>query len=118
MPEDKKNRFKGLLGLDPTLGVGGKLLDYVEEAHEKEKTLNSDYYAFCPKCGKRQVKVSLIENGCFLCGWKGKEEEIEKAKPGNVEGTSGYKSICPNCDASVITEEFLENGCWKCGYKK
>jgi len=128
MPEErKKGRFSGLLGIDPTLGLGDKVLDHVEEAQEqeKERLQKSDYYALCPGCHRKQIKQNLLENGCFICGWKGTEEDIElakamslRAKRSNlVTNNSGYKTNCPHCGASVVTEEFLENGCWRCGYK-
>jgi ribosomal protein S27AE len=127
MPENRKSRFSGFLGIDPTLGLGDKVIDHIEEAQEeeKERLQKSDYYAFCPNCGRKQIKKNLIGNGCFICSWKGTEEDIELAKvmssrvkrSNPVANNLGYKTKCPNCGASVITEEFLENGCWRCGYK-
>ncbi len=133
--EGKKSRFSGLFGLDPTLGLGDKVIDHAEEAQEeeREKLQKNDYYAFCPNCGRKQIKKDLLENGCFICGWKGTEKDLEltRAKRRSVspspgrrekEGVGaknlGYKSNCPHCGASVITEEFLKNGCWRCGYKE
>jgi len=129
MSKDKKGRFSdlGFLGIDPTLGLGDKVLDHIEEAQdvEMERLQKGDYYAVCPGCYKKQIKKNLLQNGCFICGWKGTEEDIElaKAKFSSGEGgakakDSGYKTICPNCGASVITEEFIENGCYRCGYKR
>jgi len=129
MPEErKKGRFSGLLGIDPTLGLGDKVLDHVEEAQEqeKERLQKSDYYALCPGCHRKQIKQNLLENGCFICGWKGTEEDIElakamslRAKRSNLVAKNlGYKTNCPNCGASAITEEFLQNGCWRCGWKE
>jgi hypothetical protein len=128
MPKDeRKKKVGGLFGLDPTLGIGDKVIDYVEQAQEKEKKRlqKSDYYTLCPNCGRKQVKKNLVENGCFICGWKGTEENIElaRAKLQSGEGGAkmknlGYKINCPNCDASVVTEEFLKNGCYRCGYKE
>jgi hypothetical protein len=133
--EGKKSRFSGLLGLDPTLGLGDKVLDHIEEAQEaeRERLQGSDYYAFCPSCHKKQIRKNLLENGCFICGWKGTEEDIEPGKAksqsgfpsagvGELEGRGGrnldYKINCSRCGAPVITEEFLKNGCWRCGYKE
>lgn len=118
--------FGGLFDLDPTLGLGDKVLDHIEQAQKEESEwLKGDHYAFCPGCGKKQIKENLLENGCFACGWKGTEGDIEsamvklqsgrsKARP----GSSSYKANCPNCGTLVITEEFLEKGCWRCGYKE
>jgi len=129
MSKDKKNRSSGLgfLGIDPTLGLGDKVLDHIEGAQEaeRERLQKSDYYAFCPACYKKQIKKDLLQNGCFICGWKGTEEDIElaramslRAKQSNlVAKDSDYKTNCPNCGTSVITEEFIENGCYRCGYK-
>lgn len=133
--EGKKSRFTGLLGLDPTLGLGDKVIDYVEEAQEaeREQRQKSDYYVLCPSCYKKQIKKNLLQNGCFICGWKGTEEDIELAKTKRQSRTlssggkemeeektqnSGYKTNCPHCGTLVITEEFLQNGCWRCGYKE
>ena len=137
MSKDKKNRFSGFLGIDPTLGLGDKVLDHIEEAQEeeRERLQKSDYYALCPNCDRKQIKKNLIENGCFICGWKGTEEDIELAKAMSLRGAEalrvtkgkrrnlvvnnlGYKANCPNCGTLVITEEFLEKGCWRCGYKE
>lgn len=129
MSGDKKSRFSGFLGIDPTLGLRDKVIDHIEEAQEeeKERLQKSGYYALCPNCSRKQLKKNLIENGCFICGWKGTEEDIEldkalrvtKGKRSNlVANNFGYKTNCPNCGASVITEEFLQNGCWRCGYKE
>jgi isocitrate dehydrogenase kinase/phosphatase len=120
MSGNKKSRFSGFLGIDPTLGLGDKVIDHIEEAQEeeKERLQKSDYYAFCPNCGRKQIKKNLIENGCFICSWKGTEEDIELAKAMSLQTNNlGYKTNCPNCGASVITEEFLKDGCWRCGCK-
>ncbi|MBM3142932.1 MAG: hypothetical protein FJ005_07800 [Chloroflexi bacterium] len=90
----------------------------------KEEGGKDCYHARCPQCGRKQVRENLSENGCFVCGWKGTEEDIElavvkfqsacsKAEHSN----SGYKTNCPQCGAPVVTEEFLKNGCWRCSYK-
>jgi ribosomal protein S27AE/ribosomal protein L32 len=132
MSDDKKekSRFHSLLGIDPTLGIGDKVLDHIEEAQEEEKKKlkKSNYYAFCPNCGKKLIRKNLIENGCFVCGWKGKEDEIDLANTKRNSGLSiglkevskkvSYRMNCPNCGSSVVTEEFLRNGCWRCGYKE
>lgn len=129
MPEERKKKSGfGFLGIDPTLGLGDKVLNHIEEAEEEEmeRIEKSDYYALCPNCGKKQIKENLLESGCFVCGWKGTEEDIELTKVRRqAMGSSfslrrkelGYKTNCPNCGVLVITEEFLKNGCWRCGYK-
>ena len=128
MSKDKKNRFSGFLGIDPTLGLGDKVLDHVEEAQEeeRERLQKSDYYALCPGCHRKQIKQNLLESGCFVCGWQGTEEDVELAKAMSLRAKRsnlvvknlGYKANCPNCGTLVITEEFLEKGCWRCGYKE
>jgi predicted RNA-binding Zn-ribbon protein involved in translation (DUF1610 family) len=129
MTVKKKGRFSdlGFLGIDPTLGVGDKILDHVEEAQEEERKRldEGDYYVMCPSCGRKQIKNNLLESGCFICGWKGTEEELELAKARRSSGISagldekeeGYRMKCPNCGATQVTEEFKTNGCWRCGYK-
>ena len=128
MSKDKKSRFGGLFGLDPTLGLGDKVIDHVEEAQEeeRERLKKGDYYALCPNCDRKQIKQNLLQSGCFVCAWQGTEEDVElakamslRAKRSNlVTNNSGYKTNCPNCGTLVITEEFLKNGCWRCGYKE
>jgi hypothetical protein len=63
MSKDKKGRFSdlGFLGIDPTLGLGDKVLDHVEEAQdvEMERLQKGDYYAFCPGCHKKANKKEL-----------------------------------------------------------
>lgn len=124
----KKGGSFGFLGIpiDPTLGIGDKIVDHVEEAHEEEKRRleRSDFYASCPSCGRKQVKKNLMENGCFICGWKGSEEEIELAKVKKMAKSNsereerGYRMRCPNCSALLITEQFERNGCYVCGFRE
>jgi predicted RNA-binding Zn-ribbon protein involved in translation (DUF1610 family) len=121
---EKKNRGMSFLGIDPTLGIGDKILDYADI--EKERLDKSNYHAICPSCGKRQIKSSLLVNGCFICGWRGGAEEVDLAKvkksfsisAGLEEGCEGYKMRCPDCGASLITEEFKTGGCYICGCTK
>ena len=108
-----------------------------EIADEADKAANAaqdqdTFHARCPQCGKKQVRTSLLANGCFVCGWKGTAEDLAlaaaKAKSGaRVTGqsesesrvmTANYKMRCPQCGASLVTEEFAKNGCWRCGYKE
>jgi len=129
MSKDKKNRFSGFLGIDPTLGLGDKIIDHIGGAQEeeRERLQKSDYYALCPNGGRKQIKENLLQSGCFVCGWQGTEEDVELAKARRqARGSSsslrskglGYKTNCPSCGTLVITEEFLEKGCWHCGYKE
>jgi len=129
MSKDKKNRFSGFLGIDPTLGLGDKIIDHIEGAQEeeRERLQKSGYYALCPNCDRKQIKQNLLQSGCFVCAWQGTEEDVELAKARRQAGGSssslrnkelGYKTDCPHCGTLVITEEFLKNGCWRCGYKE
>jgi len=135
----KQNRLGGLnilgIPIDPTLGVGDKVLDHVDEVAEAErkKEAASKYWARCPSCGKKVIKKELIEKGCYACGWKGTESELEIAAakrqsgsmhfevervglPGKKQERS-YYTICPKCGRKVVTEELEEKGCFVCGYK-
>lgn len=121
---EKKKRGFNFLGIDPTLGIGDKILDYAEV--EKKRLDKSNYHAACPSCGKRQLRSNLLESGCLICGWSGGAEEVELAKArksfsismGLDEGCEGYKTRCPSCGASLITEEFRARGCYICGCNK
>ena len=131
--EKKQNRFGGInilgIPIDPTLGVGDKVLDHVDESKEAEKRKEaaSKYWIRCPSCGKRVVKKELIKKGCYACGWKGAEEEIELAKAKQMsetkstapkkEDTQSYWTDCPKCGTKVVREELLKKGCYICGYK-
>ncbi|MDO9463979.1 MAG: hypothetical protein Q7J67_01580 [bacterium] len=88
MSKKEKSRLGGfnLLGipLDPTLGVGDKVLDHVDESIEAEKRKEagskywarcSFYYTVCPKCSRKVITEELEEKGCFVCGYKPNKEE-------------------------------------------
>jgi hypothetical protein len=113
--------------------IGDEIANQAEQVLKEEREDEHGYYVSCPHCGKKQVRKNLLDNGCFICGWKGTEEDIELARAksqsgspsagvGELEGSEGrnlsYKTNCPHCGASVVTEEFLQNGCWRCGYKE
>ena len=69
-----------------------------------------------------------MDNGCFICGWKGSEEEIELAKVKKMSKANigseaekeerGYRVKCPNCNALLITEQFEKSGCYVCGFRE
>jgi ribosomal protein L37E len=132
----KRSRFSdlGLLGipLDPTLGIGDKVLDHIDESieAEKKKEASSTYWTRCPRCGKKVVKEDLIGKGCYACGWKATKDELEIAEIkkknapiqfeiGLTEKKQGesYYTRCPQCGRKLITGEFKEKGCFVCGYK-
>jgi acetyl-CoA carboxylase beta subunit len=133
MEKKQKDRFGDLnilgIPIDPTLGVGDKILDHVDESIEakKRKEAASKYWMRCPSCGKRVVKKELIKKGCYACGWKGTEEEIELAQVKQMsetkstapkkEDTHSYWTDCPKCGRRVVREELGEKGCFICGYK-
>ena len=135
MDKKKKGRFGAgnFLGipLDPTLGVGDKVLDHIDDSidAEKRKEAASKYWVRCPSCGKRVVKKELIKKGCYICGWQGTEAELKIAEaksvsqPGNVSNLdkkasrNSYRTNCPNCGAKVITQQLQEKGCYICGWK-
>jgi len=65
-----------------------------------------------------------MDNGCFICGWKGSEEEIELAKVKKMAESNsereerGYRMKCPNCNALLTSEQFEKNGCYVCGFRE
>ncbi len=139
MDKKKKGRIGGanLLGIliDPTLGMGDKVLDHIDDSidAEKQKEAASEYWVRCPSCGKKVVREDLVKKGCYVCGWQGTEGELEiaeaKSKTDSMQfeiekvGLSEkkqqkpYYTTCPKCGRRVITEELEEKGCFVCGYK-
>ncbi|PIW11546.1 MAG: hypothetical protein COZ07_06350 [Candidatus Infernicultor aquiphilus] len=132
MEKKQKDRFGGLnilgIPLDPTLGVGDKVLDHIDESKEAEKRKEaaSKYWMRCPSCGKKVVREDLVKKGCYACGWKGTESELEIAEAKRESGLKhfeverqerSYYTICPKCGRKVITEELEEKGCFICGYR-
>lgn len=126
MDKKRKGRFGAgnFLGipLDPTLGVGDKVLDHINDSidTEKRKEMASKYWVRCPSCGKRVVKKELIKKGCYVCGWQGTEAELKEAEIKALEqrgSQNSYRTNCPNCGAKVITQQLQENGCYICGWK-
>jgi len=99
---------------------------------EDEKQRRSGYWMLCPSCGRRVVKKQLIKEGCYLCRWKGTEEEIEAAQSNqmshqglrmrtepsvNIESLFIFKTTCSRCGREVITDQLKEKGCYICGWK-
>ena len=104
--------------------IGDEIATQAGQALKEERESKGSYYAQCPQCGRKQVRENLLDNSCFVCGWKATEEDIElaavkfqgahnKAEPANL----GYKTNCSRCGVSAVTEELLKIGCWRCGYK-
>jgi len=136
MDKKKKGRFGAgnFLGipLDPTFGVGDKVLDHIDDSidAEKRREAASKYWMRCPSCGKRVVRKELIKKGCYVCGWQGTEADLEIAEaksvsqPGKVSNPdkktsrNSYRTNCPKCGAKVITERLQETGCYICGWKE
>lgn len=85
MEKKQKSVFGGLnilgIPIDPTLGVGDKVLNQLEESTEAEKRKEaaSEYWMRCPKCGRRVVREEFRGKGCFICGYK---PEMENKKNG------------------------------------
>jgi len=116
--------------------VAETLLDVIsKEAQMKdEEQRKSGYWMLCPYCGKKVMKKQLIKNGCYLCKWKGTEEEIKTAQAKqmhqlskskrvkplaivNKENKHSYRTKCPECGIQVIMKELEEKGCYICGWK-
>lgn len=117
----------------PVDPVSETLLNIILKEAQKEdkKQRKAGYWMLCPFCGKRVVKKQLIKNGCYLCKWKGIDEEIERAqakqtsllsksrqvKSLNIENIHSYRINCPNCGKEVVTAQLKEKGCYMCGWK-
>lgn len=92
---------------------------------EQQKKLDaSTYWAICPSCERKVAKRQILAEGCWACGWKGTEEELELAKAIRASGQefkstveASYKTRCPQCARLVITKELREKGCYICGWK-
>ncbi len=120
----------------PVEPVSGTLVSIIlnESQKEEKKRRKSGYWMMCPSCGRKVVKKQLIKMGCYLCKWKGTEEEIKKAqarqmrlmyqskhiKPlanANTENIHSYRKNCPKCGRAAITAQLKEKGCYLCGWK-
>jgi ssDNA-binding Zn-finger/Zn-ribbon topoisomerase 1 len=103
-----------------------RFMDEIERhvEQEREKEGSNRYWAKCPSCGRRVIRQALIEKGCYICGWRGQEDDVELAEIKRLAGhlkttdeTDSYWISCPNCGAKVVKEQFIEDGCYLCGYK-
>jgi len=109
--------------------ISKTILDQIKKASEEEKRAEeqrlaaSTYWVKCPSCGKKVAKRQILAQGCWACGWRGSEEEIELAKAKRASGqetrpaTESYNTRCPQCGRLVITEELREKGCYICGWR-
>jgi len=109
---------------DPTLGLAREFDKHVTSEREAARRAeqSSNYWARCPRCGRKQTRENLFSNGCFACAWQGTEEEAEMAKIKRAStsrggGTMPYRTTCPNCGAQVLREQLMESGCYICGWK-
>lgn len=114
--------------LDP---ISHTILDQIRKASkeqkraEEERLDTSTYWVMCPSCGRKVAKRQILAEGCWACGWKGTEEELELAKAMRASGQeaklaaeASYKTKCPQCGRLVITEELREKGCYICGWPR
>ena len=110
--------------------ISKTILDQIKKASEEEKGAEAEklrastYWVLCPSCGKKVAKRQILAEGCWACGWKGTEEELELAKAKRASGQetklaveASYKTRCPQCGRLVITKELGEKGCYICGWK-
>ncbi len=118
----------------PVEPVSGTLIRAIlkESQKQDEKQRKSGYWMLCPSCGRRVVKKQLIKQGCYLCKWKGTEEEIETAQAKQmsqlsksketalsaaIENIYTFRTNCPKCGMQVIRKELEKKGCYICGWK-
>jgi len=117
--------------VDPVSGTIARAI-FKEAQKEDENQRKSGYWMLCPSCGRRVVKKLLIKMGCYLCKWRGTEEEIETAQAKQLNQLSQnkqvalsakreyihpYRTNCPNCGREVINTQLREKGCYICGWK-
>ena len=100
-----------------------------EAKKESDKRKNSFYWVKCPACRRSVVKKELIRKGCYICGWRGTEEDVGSVefdsvnKQGKVSSLDkklrhgSYRIRCPHCGRQVIKKELEQKGCFICGYK-
>lgn len=95
-----------------------------EKKRQMEKERTSAYWVRCPACGRKVARRQILTQGCWVCGWKGTEKELELAKSERASGQgseiverASYKIRCPGCGRPVIREELMEKGCYVCGWK-
>ena len=110
--------------------ISGTLLNQIhrESLKESEKRRESGYWIECPSCGKQVVKKELLKKGCYVCGWKGTEEEHKLVQAKQLseasstidrkKNTNPYWINCPKCGRRVVREQFEEKGCFICGEKQ
>lgn len=115
--------------LDPL--TGKTLLEQIDKRARDEVLIQkkSNYWLRCPSCGRLVVKKELINKGCFVCGWRGTEEEAGAAKhyatnrvttdtsKEELQGMGLYRLDCPQCQAKVVRTDLIEKGCYRCGWK-
>lgn len=109
--------------------IGKTFLDEIDKEAKRQQKVQqkkldaSTYWAICPSCERKVAKRQILAEGCWACGWKGTEEELELAKVMRASGqearaaTESYHTRCPNCNRLVITKELRERGCYVCGWK-
>jgi acetyl-CoA carboxylase beta subunit len=110
--------------------ISRTILDQIKKAADKEKEAEeeklkaSTYWALCPSCGRKVARRQILEEGCWLCGWKGSEEKLELTRAKRASGQESkptvgesYKTRCLQCGRLVITEELKERGCYICGWR-
>jgi len=93
-----------------------------KEQARKEKA--SAYWLRCPACGRKVAIRQILAQGCWVCGWRGTEKELELARSKRANGQetkraaeTSYRTRCPGCGRPVIREELMEKGCYVCGWK-
>ncbi len=95
-----------------------------EQKRQMEKQKTSAYWVRCPACGRKVAKRQILTQGCWVCGWRGTQEQLELARSKRANGRktktaaeTSYRTRCQGCGRPMITQELREKGCYICGWK-
>lgn len=70
-----------------------------DEKTQEEKGETSYWlWVRCPSCGEKVAKRQILQSGCWFCGWKGSQEELEARERARLPVFIGGKdSVSSGC---------------------